>query len=405
MIGLSSLIDRIGAEIEAMPFPAVRFPLLAAGLPVLVCLTATSCTNASSGPSLDSIVSSARNQEAGYTLVNVTQAIADRLSQVDEAPLSATFAAAPSGSASRIGLGDVVTVSIWEASSNGMFSSGNGSQMGGVQVPAQQVSTGGTIAVPYAGLVKAAGLTPQQVKAEIEKGLAGTAVKPQVLVNVVTNNSNAVTVTGEVAASGRIPLSPAGYRLLDVIALAGGPRKEPHQLAVQVTRGRKTEIIAMESLIAKPRENIRVAPGDTVTLIRQPRSFTVFGATTGNASVPFDESQLYLSQALAKVGGLNDEKANARGVFVYRREPAERLQAIGSTAKSRRPDGSTDVIYQIDLKDPNGFFILQSFKVANGDLIYVANSSLAEIRKFSTLISATVTPAVQAAAVASDFDD
>lgn len=40
------------------------------------------------------------------------------------------------------------------------------------------------------------------------------AVEPQVLVKVVKNDSNAVTVTGEVAVSGRVPLTPGGDRLL-----------------------------------------------------------------------------------------------------------------------------------------------------------------------------------------------
>ncbi|MDI6836297.1 MAG: polysaccharide biosynthesis/export family protein [Rhizobiaceae bacterium] len=320
-----------------------------------------------------------------------------------ERPLSVAFGAARKQSSSRIGVGDTVTVSIWEASDNGLFSSGV-SRQGGTQIPEQPVSENGTIVVPYAGVISAAGRTPQEVKAQIEKALAGMAVEPQVLVNVVRNNSNTVTVTGEVANSGRIPLTPGGDRLLDVIASAGGPRVESHQLAVQITRGSRTETLPMEQLISDPRENIYVQSDDVITLIRQPRSFTVFGAAMANSSVQFDESQLYLNQALAKVGGLNDERANAKGIFVYRREPVDLVRRMVPGAQPMHADGTVNVIYQVDLKDPSGFFVLKSFKVQNRDLVYIANASLAELRKFSTLVSSTVTPVVQGASVMSNVN-
>jgi polysaccharide export outer membrane protein len=360
----------------------------------------TSCTVIpSSGPSAGDIESGVQTAGVPYVLVNVTQAVADLLSNTQDKPLAVAFGSARKASSSQIGVGDVVTVSIWEASENGLFSSG-ARGAGGTQIPEQPVSDRGMIVVPYAGAVQAAGRTPQEVKAVIEKALAGMAVEPQVLVNVVKNNSNAVTVTGEVASSGRIPLTGSGDRLMDVIAVAGGPRIESHQLAVQITRGMRTETIPMEKLISDPRENIYVQPNDVITLIRQPRSFTVFGAAMANASIQFDESQLYLNQALAKVGGLNDDRANAKGVFVYRREPIAEVRKLVPTARPMHADGTVNVIYQVDLKDPSGFFVLKSFKVANGDLVYIANASLAEVRKFSTLIGTTVSPVVQGASVA-----
>lgn len=361
----------------------------------------SSCTVLpSSGPSAGQINSASNAKETPYVLINVTQGVADLLAQTQERPLSSAFGSTRKNSGLTIGIGDTVVVSIWEASENGLFSTRNG----GTQIPEQIVSEAGTISVPYAGVVRVVGRSTQGVKEEIEKALSRMAVEPQVLVNVVKNNSNTVTVTGEVAASGRIPLMPGGARLMDVIATAGGPRMESHQLAVQITRGTRTETVPLEKLISDPSENIYVQPNDIVTLIRQPRSFTVFGATTSNASVQFDESELYLNQALAKVGGLNDERANAKGVFVYRREPVSLVSQLSTKARAMHADGTVNVIYQIDLKDPAGFFILKSFKVNNRDLVYIANSSLAEIRKFSTLISTTVSPVVQGASVVSNVD-
>lgn len=365
-------------------------------------MATSSCTVLpSSGPSAGAVQAEAKGQESPYVLVNVTQGVADALSGSQDTPLSAVFGSRKRSGVSSIGLGDTIVVSIWEASENGLFSN----RQGGTHLPQQVVSEAGTISVPYAGEIRVAGKTPESVKKEIEARLGSMAVEPQVLVNVVANNSNAVTVTGEVARSGRIPLMPGGATLMDVIAMAGGPRSESHQLAVQITRGLRTETLPMEQLISDPRENISILPNDVITLIRQPRSFTVFGATMANASIQFDESQLYLNQALAKVGGLNDDRANARGIFVYRREPLALVRNFDASARPMHADGTVNVIYQIDLREPTGFFVLKSFKVKNRDLVYIANSSLAEVRKFSTLVSTTVSPLVQGAAVANNLNN
>ncbi|MBB5536867.1 polysaccharide biosynthesis/export family protein [Rhizobium giardinii] len=368
-----------------------------------VCVALSSCTMPSSGPSANKIQAEAKEQYAPYTLINVTSDVVSILSEGFDKQLAASLGNTKKRSSALIGVGDTVIISIWEASPDGLFSSsGRG---GGTQIPEQPVSEAGTISVPYAGIIKAANRTPEQVKESIEKALVRMAVQPQVLVSVVKNVSNTVTVTGEVANSGRIPLSPRGEKLLDVIAMAGGPRIESHQLSAQITRGRRTETIPMERLISDPSENIYVQPDDVVALIRQPRSFTVFGASTANASIQFDESQLYLNQALAKVGGLNDERANAKGIFIYRTESTELLRQLMPQKNFSAYGPTTNVIYQVDLTDPSGFFLLKSFNLRNRDLIYIANSSLAEVRKFATLVSSTAAPVAQAASVTNTLSD
>ncbi|MFB2551234.1 polysaccharide biosynthesis/export family protein [Ensifer soli] len=367
---------------------------------VLTCLALTSCNALpSSGPSVGKILEVSKEAYAPYTLIEVTAPLINMMSGRGQVQLFSAFGNARKKSSSRIGIGDTIVVSIWEASSEGLFASAVGGRGGGAMVPEQPVSENGTITVPYAGTITVVGKTPGEVKAQVEKALQGMAVEPQVLISVIKNLSNTVTVTGEVANSGRIPLSARGEKLLDIIAIAGGPRKDAHELAVQISRGNRTETIPMERLVSDPRENIYVQPDDVIALIRQPRSFTVFGASTSNESVQFDESRLYLNQALAKVGGLNDERANAKGVFIYRSEPVDLVRRLFPGKPIQSNDGLANVIYQIDLKDPNGFFLLKSFEIYNSDLIYIANSSLAEVRKFATLVSSTAAPVAQAASI------
>ncbi|RYG88132.1 MAG: sugar transporter, partial [Alphaproteobacteria bacterium] len=161
-----------------------------------ICLSTTSCTvMPSSGPSSGQILQEAKDSYSPYTVIPVTQGIVSLLSSSLDTQLAETLGNTRKRSSSIIGVGDTVVVSIWEASPDGLFS--GGSAKGATQIPEQPVSESGTISVPYAGTVQAANRTPQQVKAAIENALARIAIQPQVLVSVVENVSNTVTVTGE----------------------------------------------------------------------------------------------------------------------------------------------------------------------------------------------------------------
>ena len=67
----------------------------------------------------------------------------------------------------------------------------------------------------------------------IETLLADKALDPQALVIVKKSSANTVSVSGEVVAGARVPLSPGGDRLLQVIAAAGGLRAPAYEPVVR----------------------------------------------------------------------------------------------------------------------------------------------------------------------------
>src|ERR1700730_7877212 len=77
-------------------------------------------------------------------------------------------------------------------------------------IPDQQVGADGAISVPFAGRIPAAGRSPEEVQRTIQQRLAQKALEPQALVIVNKSAANAVTVTGEVVAGARMPLSAGG---------------------------------------------------------------------------------------------------------------------------------------------------------------------------------------------------
>jgi polysaccharide biosynthesis/export protein len=264
----------------------------------------------------------------------------------------------------------------------------------GATLPDQQVAPDGTIAVPYAGRVPAAGHTPAEVQQTIEARLASKALQPQALVIVKDSNANAITVAGEVVAGARIRLSPGGDRLLQVIAAAGGASAPVYESFVRLSRNGVTGAIPLERLVAEPAENIYARPGDIMTLVRVPQTFTVFGATGRNAAIAFDAENITLSQALAKSQGLRDDLANPRGVFLFRYEPASIVQALDQPMATRAPDGTSPVAYRFDFSDANSYLIADQFPVRDKDIIFVADAGAVQVQKLFTLLSTVTGPIV-----------
>jgi polysaccharide export outer membrane protein len=111
------------------------------------------------------------------------------------------------------------------------------------------------------------------------------------------------------------------------------------------------------------------------------------GASGNSAEIPFESTGLTLAQALGRIGGLRDDRANARGVFVFRLEtPAAVDPSIAATAR-RTPDGRIPVIYRVDLNDPSSFFVAQSFPIRDKDVLYVSSAPLSDLQKFVGMVS------------------
>jgi polysaccharide biosynthesis/export protein len=205
-----------------------------------------------------------------------------------------------------------------------------------------------------------------------------------------------VTVTGEVTAGARLPLSTKGDRLLDVVASAGGVRAPVSETFVRLSRGSTTATVPLTAIVSNPRENIFLRPGDTLTLVRDPQTFLAVGALGAQAEIPFSAEGITLAQALAKARGLSDVQADPAGVFIFRFEPASVVRRLrpGSPLLS---SNFVPVVYRINMRDPNSLFVSQAFRMRNRDLVYVSNAPFTEVQKVLSVFS-TITAPVSAGA-------
>lgn len=303
---------------------------------------------------------------------------------------------------SVIGQGDVLDVAIWEAPPATLFgssgsdvrlgSTSSGSLARGSSLPEQMVDSDGQIIIPFIGRVQAAGRTPQEIARTITSRLSGMAHQPQAIVRLSRNAAANVTVVGEVANSARVPLTSRGERILDILATAGGVRQPVGKMTVQVTRGTKVSSLPLETVIRDPRQNVRLEPDDVMTLLYQPYSFTALGAVGKNDELPFEATGLTLAQALGRIAGLQDSRADVKGVFIFRFEDPNAVDPALREGARLTPDGRMPIIYRVNMKDPSSFFIAQSFPIHDKDVLYVSNAPLADIQKFVSVIFSTFLP-------------
>ena len=338
------------------------------------------------------------DNEKRFDLIDINDNVVATLAAAPAESFQARFKKYGKPPQPKIGIGDSIIISIWEAAGGGLFGASPTDHVSAgsrsVTIPEQIVGQDGGISVPFAGRVPVAGRLPVEVQRTIEQRLAEKAIEPQVIATVTKSIANSVTVTGEVVQGARVPLSVKGDRLLDLIAAVGGARSPVYETFVRLSRDGVTATIPMEALVSNPAENIYAQPGDVLTLVRLPQSFTAFGATGSNAQIPFTAEKMTLVEALAKAGGLQDQRSDPAGVFLFRFEPPPVIKSLGRPQLGTGPGGASPVVYRLDLRDAKSYFLAQRFPLEDKDVIYVANADLNEIQKFFTLLNTITGPVI-----------
>lgn len=354
------------------------------GLTSLVLFTLGGCaTLPKSGPQGRAIVKDAAS--GAFTLVEV-----DRIEAIPAAPPPTSFATLPKHSTrdvNAIAPGDVLTVSLYEVGvrifSPGSVGNGETSfdpAAKNQQIGPLEVTSEGTIRLPYVGVIAVAGKRPSEVEHEIEQRMGGQSEHPQAIVRQESANGSAVIVGGEVTNPGRFRLSPAHEKLLDVITLAGGYRGSGmSDLVVRVVRQGQVSEAPLEGLDYSNGGGMELEPGDRVEVLRRPRSYSVLGTANRINRYDLPTRQVSVIEALALAGGPNDNLADPAAVFVFRYE--------------KTPDGTErPTVYHVNMLKPRSYFLAQKFVLENKDVIYVAGARANEPIRLLQTIAQIFTP-------------
>jgi polysaccharide export outer membrane protein len=324
-----------------------------------------------SGPTAGEI-SKAQQQLDRFDLVDVDESALTRITASPSTGRGRLAPLAVDGMVDTIGPGDVLQISIYEVGAPLFGSRGGGSTeltTGSSSSEALQpvtVARDGRITIPWANDVIAAGKTTDELAAELRAAYRRNSENPQVMVSIRENVNNTIIVQGDVKKPGRLPLTLARERLLDVIAIAGGSTNPSLDSIVKINRVDRAAEEPMSAIEPGSDDDLRLLPQDRISVTYRPRTFTVLGATGKVSEIPFTSPRVSLIEAIGRSGGPSDERADPAAIYVFRYEPAE---YDGSPAQ-----GSRAVAYKLNMRRPESYFLAQRFEMRPRDVIYVANA-------------------------------
>ncbi|MCW6535126.1 polysaccharide biosynthesis/export family protein [Sphingomonas lycopersici] len=243
-----------------------------------------------------------------------------------------------------------------------------------------EVDQAGTIRLPYSGTLRAAGRTPAELSRDIEASLRGKSENPQVLVRIEGAAGSSVMIGGEITSRGRVRLTGAREKLLDVITLAGGARGSNADIMVQVNRQGAISEWPLDGMSYANIGGMPMEPGDRVELRRLPQSYAVLGSANRVNRYDLPLRRFSLVEALALSGGPTENVADPAAVFVFRFEKT-------GDAGVERP-----TVYHFNMLKPTSYFLGQKFYMTDKDVIYVAGAEANQPSKLLQIIGQVFNP-------------
>lgn len=275
-----------------------------------------------------------------------------------------------------VGRGDVLNITVWNHPELTI-------PAGSMRDPAQAgnwVHSDGTIFYPYIGRVQVAGLRLTEVRDLLSEQLAEYLESPQIEVSVAAFRSKRVYVTGEVNTPGTVPVTNIPMTLLDVINQAGGITEHADWGNVVLTRDGEEQRFSFKDLYQRgdTTQNTLLQHGDIVHVERNDMNkIFVLGEVRQAQSVSMNRVRMSLAEGLTEAGGVNEERADARGIFVFRQAPE------GS-------DYLVDV-YQLDVRQATSYILADQFDLQPRDIVYVTPAPVTRWNRVVSMLMPTVT--------------
>lgn len=211
------------------------------------------------------------------------------------------------------------------------------------------------------------------------------------------NDTRSISILGDIKTPSLIPLSQETH-LLDIIAQAGGSLGKEYDTIVTVNRDSLRRSALLSEIYESPLKNISLQSGDSIIVRVRAEHFLSFGANGKLNTIPFNNKNLTLDEALAMIGGPDNNAANPSAILIYRLEPQSVIREIGLKV-TREETNTIPIIYRLDLTQAEGFFLAHNFKMKDQDIIYTTAAGSMGLLKFFHLLGGIFAPVTQVGGV------
>ncbi|SDE59928.1 polysaccharide biosynthesis/export family protein [Ruegeria marina] len=331
-------------------------------------------------PVSEEILKQADAENAEFALYRVTRAF---LPTVAQWPATGTqeslhwIGSSQGAKTQIIQPGDKLTLRIWDSNANSLLT---GLEEKSVQLQDVTVAANGTIFMPYVGNISVIGLTPDLAREELQAMLETIVPSAQVQLSMLEGRNNSVDLVSGVAQPGTYPMPDRNYTVMGLISAGGGLSPTLNNPQIRLVRGGAIYGTSVDALLNNPGYDTLLRGGDRVFVEEDERYFLSFGATGREALHIFTKDRLSAMDAVSISGGLQDNKADPKGILVLREYPAEAVAAGNRGPRHPR------VVFSLDLTTADGLFSARRFQINPDDLVMATESPINDVLTVSNII-------------------
>jgi polysaccharide export outer membrane protein len=174
-----------------------------------------------------------------------------------------------------------------------------------------------------------------------------------------------------------VPITNNPLTLLDAIEQQGGLRENASWGEVTLTRNGSSQQISLRSLYESGQwsQNVLLQDGDLIHIPRNDaEKIFVLGEVNRPQSLAMSRNGTSLAEALAPANGINENRADGRGIYVLRNAGISRDNTGLPVYRA--------TVYHLNASSAVGFMLADRFPLEARDVVYVSPAPITRWNRF-----------------------